>query len=659
MLTPLLFEPITIGGLQIPNRITMPPMHANLGNKQEGITEAAGDFFTARAKGGFGLMGVGIIDSYYVEGASGPLEYFLDNDTHVKNYARVVKDIIKYGGVPYAQIGIRRLFPVKLLHRDDCPTVADFSEEKILKMMQAVVDTAVRAADAGFPAVDILGIGGSGHSIFTSQVFNNRTDKWGGSAENRIRFAVETVRGIKKALGEDYPVFYRLHGSEFLEGGYGLEGAQFNARKLEEAGIGFFNVSGGGHGAAVPQLTPNVPRDSYAYLAREIKKAVDVPVAAANRNNRPDEMENLLRLGWADLVSLARQSLADAEWPNKVREARFEDIRHCVACNECLDITVIKEKPIICLVNPRQSTANEVAEPAKAAEKKRIAVVGGGVAGLQMALTSAERGHDVTLFEINGHLGGMWQVASVAPGRGELFGFLEWLARQAIKAGVDIRLNTEATPENLAELEADVIAVSTGSLPDVPNIPGKDGNNVMLATEALAGNAEIGEKVVIIGGGGIAIEAAPFLANRERMRPDIVRFLTEYGAINDDDKWIFDKKGHDVTMTTRQDRIGGSVGSFTKWVLAKEVEHSGVDVKLQTTVKEITPEGVIIEKDGESELLPADTVLIASGLKPDRRLYEKIKGSNLAGEVHPIGLADEPDHAAIAVRQAFDLAMKI
>ncbi len=659
MLTPLLFEPITIGGLQIPNRITMPPMHANLGNKTDGITEAGHDFFIARAKGGFGLMGVGIIDSYYVEGASGPLEYFLDNDRHVKNYARLVKDITRHGGVPYAQIGIRRLFPVKLLHRDDRPTVADFSEEKILEMIQAVVDTAVRAAKAGFPAVDILGIGGSGHSIFTSQVFNNRTDKWGGSAENRIRFAVETVRAIKQALGETYPVFYRLHGSEFLEGGYGLEGAQFNARKLRDAGICFFNVSGGGHGAAVPQLTPNVPRESYAYLAREIKKVVDCPVAAANRNNRPEEAENLLRLGWADLVSLARQSLADAEWPNKVRAARFEDIRHCVACNECLDITVIKEKPIICLVNPRQSTANEVAEFTQSAEKKRVVVVGGGVAGLQMALTSAERGHKVTLFEKNGHLGGMWQLAAAPPGRGELFGFLEWLTRQALKAGVEIRLNTEATPELLAGEEADVIAVSTGSVPDIPDIPGKDGDNVMLATEALAGKGDIGEKVVIIGGGGIAIEAAPFLANRERLRPDIARFLTDYGAINEDDKWIFDKRGHQVTMTTRQNRIGGSVGSFTKWVLAKEVEHAGIDVKMGATVQEITPDGVIIEQDGKTELLPADTVLIASGLKPDRRLYEKIKGSNLAGEVHAIGLSDEPDHAALAVRDAFDLAMKI
>ncbi|MEE8395310.1 MAG: FAD-dependent oxidoreductase, partial [bacterium] len=462
MLTPKLFEPIEIAGLHVKNRITMPPMHTNLGNMEIGITDEGIDFYVARARGGFGLIGIGIIDAYYVANAGSPLEYFLQNERQVKQYAGLVKQLKKYDCLPYAQIGVRRLFPVKQLHRKDRPTLAHFAVEIIEEMIEAVVLTAVRAAEAGFEAVDILGVGGSAHSIFLSQVFNNRTDQWGGSPEGRLRFALETVGGIKKALGNDFPIFYRLHGSEFLEGGYGLETAIQNARALEAAGVAYFNVTGGGHATSVPQLTPNVPRDAYAFLACEIKKSVNVPVAASNRNNDPFSVEALLRTGWADLVSLGRQALADADWPNKVRAGDYGAIRRCIACNECLDITVIFDRPVHCLVNPRQGLISEV-QPVPAAETpKKVVVVGGGISGLQAALTSAERGHRVILVEKTSSLGGMWNHASYPPGREELFSFLQWLVHQAKRAGVEFRLDTEASEKSLAALQPDVIVVSTG-----------------------------------------------------------------------------------------------------------------------------------------------------------------------------------------------------
>ena len=221
MLTPKLFEPITIGGLRVKNRLNMPPMHTNLGNEDEGITDEGIDFYVARARGGFGLIGIGIIDAYFVPGAGSPLEFFLENDRHVANYARCVKAISKHGAVPYAQVGVRRLFPVQMMHRENHPTLHDLPAAQIEEMIQAVVDCAVRAARAGFPAVDILGIGGSAHSIFLSQVFNDRIDKWGGTPETACA-SRSKPRGIKRALGEDFPVFYRHHGSEFLKGGYGV-----------------------------------------------------------------------------------------------------------------------------------------------------------------------------------------------------------------------------------------------------------------------------------------------------------------------------------------------------------------------------------------------------------------------------------------------------
>lgn len=658
MLTPKLFEPITIGGLRVKNRLNMPPMHTNLGNEEDGISDEGIDFYVARAKGGFGLIGVGIIDAYFVAGAGSPLEFFLENDRHIANYARCVKELQKYGAVPYAQVGVRRLFPVQSMHREDRPTLCDFPAEKIDEMIQAVVDTAVRAAKAGFPAVDILGVGGSAHSIFLSQIFNDRIDKWGGSPENRLQFAVETIRGIKKALGEDFPVFYRHHGSEFLKGGYSVERAVENAKALEAAGVCYFNVTGGGHATSVPQLTPNVPHAAYAFLAAEIKKAVKVPVAASNRNNRPTDAELILRKGWADMISFGRQSLADPEWPNKVLRGDFSDVRLCIACNECLDITVIHNKPVHCLVNPRQGVVSEVQDLPKAKKKKKVIVIGGGVTGLQAALTCAERGHKVLLFERQSFLGGMWHHASWPPGREELFNFLEWLVHSVRQAGVDIRLGADATEQAIRAAKPDALIVSAGSEPVVPDIPGVDRPNVMLAIRALEGDAEIGEKVVIIGGGGIGAEIAPYLAGRWTLRPEVMEFLQEYDAL-DPSSPLYQKRGHEVTLITRQKRPGGSIGGSTRWVVVKELENAGVRVLNGVVPKRITDQGVVISRRGEETLLEADTVLIAAGLKPNPKLYETLKEKKLAPEIYMVGTPELASHAIHTVKEAFKLALQI
>jgi 2,4-dienoyl-CoA reductase (NADPH2) len=663
MLTPLLFEPIRLGGLYVPNRITMPPMHTNLGGEADGIAPDGVDFYIARAKGGYGLLGVGVIDAYYVEGAGSPHEFFLENDVHVRNYARMVKEIKKYGSVPYAQIGVRRVWPVRHLHREkgvDRPSLAEVPVEEIEKMIHDVVETAKRAAAAGFQAIDILGVGGSGHSIFTSRVFNDRTDEWGGTPEKRIRFAVETVRSIKKALGEDFPVFYRFHGSEFLKGGYGIEGAQFNARKLEEAGVCFFNVTGGGHATSVPQLTPNVPQGAFAFLAAEMKKVLKgAAVAASNRNSQPLEAEAILRRGWADMISLGRQALADADWPIKVKEGRFADVRHCVACNECMDIAVLHNAPVRCLVNPRQGSVSEVKPIPRAKEKKKVGVVGSGVAGLQFALTARQRGHDVTVIEKKSYVGGMWHHAAAPVGRQPLFSFLEWLMTQCTKAGVRFRMDTLATPELLRDMHLDILAVSPGSDPVRPDVPGVDLPHVQPAILALEGRIRIGERVVIVGGGGIGVEIAPFLARRLEVRPEVLEFLEEYEAYADNDRDILARKGHQVTLLSRQKRIGGTVGGSTRWVLTKEVALAGVNVITGAAVREITPSEVKYERGGIMESVPADTVLLATGLRPNYSLYESLNSAGVAPKVVLIGDPDAAMHAIDSVTKAFRLAVSV
>lgn len=656
MLTPKLFEPITIGGLRIKNRFNMSPMHTNLGSDVEGITDAAIDFLAARAKGGFGLIGVGVINSYMVPGDESPLEYFLNNDRHIANYARCVDEIGKYGAVPYAQIGVRT--PFGKVTRKNPPIMSRLSVEQIEEMVQSVVDCCVRAAAAGFPAIDILGVGGSAHSLFLSPVFNDRTDEWGGSPEKRRQFGLRTIAGIRKALGDDYPIFYRLHGSEFIKGGYSVDGAVENAIAFEAAGVCYFNVAGGGNSTEVPQLTPNVPHAAYSFLASEVRKAVKVPVAASVRNTRPFEAEAILRNGWADMISFGRQSLADADWPNKVAKGEYEDLRLCIGCNECLDVAAVQHKPVQCLVNPRLGEISEVKMLPRAEAAKKVTVIGGGVTGLQAALSCAERGHQVTLYERKSYLGGMWHQASQPTGREELLNFLKWLVHRVQVAGVDLRVGTEATESALRAESPDVIIVSAGSEVVSPDIPGMDGPDVMPAINALIGECHIGQRVVIIGGGGIGVEIASHLATRWTLRPEVVDFLKKYEGLPPDSA-LYRQRGHDVTLLTRQKRPGGSLGGATRWVLVDELEHSGVDTICNAETTYINEKGVGISVNGESRFIEADTVLIAGGLKPNLKQYDWLKERKLAPEIYSVGDPQFASHAIHTVKEAFRLAQTI
>ena len=650
-----LFEPIVIKGLSIKNRVVMPPMHTNQGDIEEGITDQALDFYAARAKGGFGMIGVGVVDTYFIPGASSPRSFFLMNDRHVKNHSKVVREIKKYGAVAYAQIGVRRIWPVSELH--SLPKLSSIPEEQILEMIDSVIKTAIRVREAGYDAVSLLGIGGGAISIFLSNVLNDRTDQWGGSLEGRLRFPVEIIRGIRKGLGEDYPVFFRMHGSEFLPGGYDVKTEKTIAHHLEIAGVDFFNVSGGSHATSVPQLTPNVPRGTYAFLAREIKNSVSVPVAASNRICHPLVAEDILRKGWADMVSLARGALADPDWPRKAKEGDLEDIRLCIACNECLDAVVAWDESVCCLVNPKISRLSEVSPLPKTSSAKRVLVIGGGCIGLQAALTCAERGHKVILIEKESFLGGKWRIAAAPPGREELFNFLYWLFRQVKKTGVEIRLGMEVTPERVRQLSPEAIIDCTGLKPRIPDIPGVDLSHVISAQIAIEGMAEIGEKVVVIGGGGVGIETALYLAKKWSSSPETVSFLVDYDALDRDSAYSLLKKGHQVTLLVRSDKVGKGLGPGTKWVLKKQLKLAGVQIISNAPVKEIKSNGVIIEKDGFQQFVQADTVVLATGFIRETTLYENIK--DLAPEVHIVGSGPFISHTIESIGEAFEIASKI
>ena len=332
MIFPNLFRQGKVGKLTAKNRLIMPAMHTNLGDPEDGLSDAGIDFYVARARGGFGQIGVGIIDSFQFDHAS-PGEFLLENDRHVSVHARLVKQLKAEGALSFAQIGLRRIW--SLHHMRQKPNLSEFRDDEIRAWIQAVVDTALRAVDAGYDGVDLLGNGGGAMSIFTSQVFNDRTDEWGGDEERRLNFSLAIVRGIREAVGKDIPITSRLHGAEFIKGGYGMDVSIRNARRLAEAGVDLFNVAAGGHATTVPNLTPNVPESGLGILAFGIKQAgISAQVAASTRITDPFSAEEIIRKGWADYIAIARGALADPDWPKKTRDGEWGKIRACVGCNE-------------------------------------------------------------------------------------------------------------------------------------------------------------------------------------------------------------------------------------------------------------------------------------------------------------------------------------
>lgn len=655
MIVRKLFEPIQIGRLWVKNRLVMPAMHINLGSEDEGLTDQAIDFYVTRARGGFGMLGVGVIDAYKFDFSS-PGEILLgDKPAHIEQHRKLVQRAHEYETVVFAQVGVRGVWPLKEWRK--LPRLSVLPEGLIWEMIDAVIATAVRAAEAGYDAIDIQGNGAGAVSTFTSQVFNDRQDYFGGSLEKRLNFVLEILRGIKRELGSDFPVFLRMHGGEFMPGGYGIATARRNAQILAAQGINMFSVTNGSHATTVPGLTPNVPQGAYAFLAREIKQAVAVPVAASNRIVHPTIAEDLLRRGWADLISLGRPALADPDWPNKARAGDFDEIRACIACNECLDLTRIYELPVKCLVNPRAGRVPELPPLSRASVRKRVVVVGGGCTGLQAALTSAERGHEVILLERAPCLGGKWQVAYPPPGRGDLFQFLYWLFHQAKKAGVDLRTSVEATPEVIRSLAPDVLILCTGARPVVPDIPGVHLPHVLLAHEAIQGDKPIGERVVVVGGGGVGVETALYLARRWESGPEVVEFFEEWPDLTPEDRAALSRRGHQVTLVGRNEKVGVGLGGGTRWVLVQELAKAGVVVLRSTAVVAIEPQCVHVRGPEGERLLPADTVVLAVGYRPDDRLRHQFDG--LAPEIYSLGDAESVQHALNGVGRAFEVALAI
>jgi 2,4-dienoyl-CoA reductase (NADPH2) len=664
---PHLFSPITIQNMELRNRIVMTAMHLGYTPKGE-VTDPLVNFYAERARGGVGLAIVGGCPIDEFGGMVGMIA--LHDDRFIPGLKRLTDGVKNHGAKIAAQLyqagrythsamigGRKPISASAVRSRLTGETPRALALEEIPGVQDKFAEAAVRAREAGFDAVEILGSAGYLISQFLSPITNLREDEYGGSFENRMRFGIETISEVRKALGPDFPILLRIAGNDFMKGSNTNREAKLFAAEAEKAGIDLFNVTGGWHETRVPQLTMGVPRKAYVYLARGVRSAVSGPVISSNRINDPKAAEEVLRSGGADLVTMARGLLADPNLPNKARTGKSRLIYHCVACNQgCFD-SIFQGRPATCTVNPRAGREAEL-QIKPAPKSRKIIVVGGGPAGMTLACTAKDRGHHVILMEKSDKLGGQILLNHSIPGRQELETAAIDLIHNLQDKGVETIMEKTATPDIIREMAPDVVVVAPGAQPATPKIKGIDGDNVIQAWELLGKNAETGKNVVVLGGNAVGLETALFLANQGTLSPEVLHFLMVNRAETPETlTGLLDRGSKQVTVVEMTKKAGADVGLTTKWTLMGELKRLGVKITTQTEAVGITPEGLQVEDEQGPGFIPADTVVLAVGSKAENSLVKELEDQ--VPEIHVIGDAKKPRNLPAAIREGFQLGLTL
>ena len=644
------FKPINICGMEIPNRIRMSPMA--LGYAEDGrTTERFARFFEERARGGVGLISWALCP-YRTDHGYFPWVF---DDKFIPGLKLVVDAVHRHGAKMVGQLGtgygwafkggpVEIIGPsgVSLIGRPSTPyrVGTPTNQQRLLErpliateiheMIEGYGQAARRLKEAGFDGAELMLAGGYTLARFLSSETNKRTDGYGGDLGGRMRIIREIIADIKKNAGDDFPVFAKISGAQFTKNGYTLdECANDICPRLEDMGICAIDVVVGWHEAPLGMMNNSVKPGQFLYLAEAVKKKVKIPVIGGNRTNDLRDAERALAAGKMDMITLGRQLLSDPDTCNKAKDGRFEDIRPCMCCAWCLETV---DTPVICGVNPRAGLETVFTDEA-AKKPKKVVVIGGGPGGMEAALTAAKRGHKVTLMEKESRVGGTLELAAIAPHKEDTKNLLDYFRAQIAKSNVEVRAGKAATAGDVLAMSPDAVIVATGANPFIPNVPGITRPNIVLAKDVLMGRKEVGNVVVIVGGGMVGCEVAEFLV----------------------------QNGRKIIVLEMLPRIAGDVTRALRFDLIMRLRKAGVQMENDLEVTRISEYGVwgIRKKfhyGPNEDFYEADTVVIAAGFKAPSGLSEELTGKL---SVYNVGDSNRPGNLKEAIKTGFLAGMEI
>ncbi|WP_173425007.1 NADPH-dependent 2,4-dienoyl-CoA reductase [Vibrio renipiscarius] len=665
---PNLLKPLDLGFTQLPNRVLMGSMHTGLEEDKRGLDKLAA-FYAERAKGGGGLIVTGGF-SPNLRGRLHPFSAEFSKTKHADAHRVVTEAVHQHGGKialqllhagryamhPFAQSASAIKAPIARF------APSEMSEKQILKTIEAFANSARLAQQAGYDGVEVMGSEGYLINQFICQRTNNRYDDWGGSYQNRMRLPLDIIKAIRQVVGERFIIIFRLSMLDLVEQGSTFEEVIELAKALEQVGVTLLNTGIGWHEARIPTIATQVPRGAFAWVTEKVRPHVSIPIITCNRINMPEEAERILASGQADMVSMARPFLADADFVIKAEKQQAQLINTCIGCNQaCLD-NVFKGKRASCLVNPYACRETELIEQS-AKVVKTVAVVGAGPAGLACATTLARRGHQVDLFERSDRIGGQFRLAMQIPGKEEFRETIRYFANQIDETGVKLHLETEADFDLLQEY--DEVIIASGVQPRKVDIQGINNQEKVIDYQTLIKEKTyLGDKVAIVGAGGIGIDIATMITEPQDNQLDdwlhdwgIDKDIAHPGGLypfpdcsSDTEVWVLQR---------RKGRVGKGPGKTTGWIHKRTLEKRGVHLLGGVSYESIDEEGLHIELDGQAQLIAADKVVICAGQESVRPFEEQWQ--QFGDKLHVIGGADHAGEldAVRAIRQGVELGLKL